>query len=109
MECHINKKKCIFTFKIYNVSNNPAELSNLSSKYEVNLFSVSTIVSNNIVGFNDIVDGGNLEDLLFKGNGRVNFRFDSEIYGPGFAMRLKKWSFGPQEVRPLFNQENLHQ
>ena len=79
---------------LLNVSNNPAELSNLSSKYEVNLFSVSTIVSNNIVGFNDIVDGGNLEDLLFKGNGRVNFRFDSEIYGPGFAMRLKKWSFG---------------
>ena len=79
---------------LLNVSNNPAELSNLSSKYEVNLFSVSAIVSNNIVGFNDIVDGENLEDLLFKGNGRVNFRVDSEIYGPGFAMRLKKWSFG---------------
>ena len=50
---------------LLNVSNNPAELSNLSSKYEVNLFSVSAIVSNNIVGFNDIVDGENLEDLLF--------------------------------------------
>ena len=34
---------------LLNVSNNPAELSNLSSKYEVNLFSVSTIVSNNII------------------------------------------------------------
>lgn len=79
---------------LLNVSNNPAELSNLSSKYEVNLFSVSTIVSNNIVGFNDIVDGENLEDLLFKGDKPVNFRLDSEIYGPGFAMRLKKWSFG---------------
>ncbi|KAB1157557.1 DUF5723 family protein [Flavobacterium luteum] len=79
---------------LLNVSNNPAELSNLSSKYEVNLFSVSTIVSNNIVGFNDIVDGENLEDLLFKGEKPVNFRLDSEIYGPGFAMRLKKWSFG---------------
>jgi hypothetical protein len=79
---------------LLNVSNNPAELSNLSSKYEVNLFSVSTIVSNNIVGFNDIIDGENLEDLLFKGDKPVNFRLDSEIYGPGFAMRFKKWSFG---------------
>ncbi|MFV8347533.1 hypothetical protein [Flavobacterium sp. ZB4P13] len=79
---------------LLNASINPAELSNLSSKYEVNLFSTSINVANDKIGFSDIVNGENIEDLLFKGNDPVNMRVDAEIYGPGFAMRLDKWAFG---------------
>lgn len=79
---------------LLNASINPAELSNLSSKYEVNLFSASVNVANDKIGFSDIVNGENIEDLLFKGNDPVNMRVDAEIYGPGFAMRLNKWAFG---------------
>lgn len=73
---------------------NPAELSNLSSKYDVNVFSLSINASNNKVGFNDIINSDNIEDLIFQGDKPVNMRIDAEIYGPGFAMRLNKWAFG---------------
>ena len=79
---------------ILNAGVNPAELSNLSSKYEVNVFALSINASNNKIGFSDIVDGGDIEDLIFKGNEPVNMRVDAEIYGPGFAMRMNKWAFG---------------
>lgn len=79
---------------LLNASINPAELSNLNSKYEVNLFSVSVNVANDKIGFSDIVNGENIEDLLFKGNDPVNMLVDAEIYGPGFGMRLNKWAFG---------------
>lgn len=79
---------------LLNGSVNPAELSNLSSKYEVNLFSASVNVANDKIGFSDIINGENIEDLLFKGNDPVNIRLDAEVYGPGFAIRLNKWAFG---------------
>lgn len=79
---------------LLNASVNPAELSNLSSKYEVNLFSASVNVANDKIGFSDIINGENIEDLLFKGNDPVNMRIDAEVYGPGFAMRWNKWAFG---------------
>ena len=73
---------------------NPAELSNLSSKYEVNAFALSFNVSNDKVGFKDIVNGNNIQDLIFKDSMPVNLRFDAEIYGPGFAMKMNKWALG---------------
>jgi len=73
---------------------NPAELSNLNSKYEINLFSLSVNASNNKIGFSDIVNGNNFEDLIFKGDEPVNMRIDAEIYGPGFAMKINKWAIG---------------
>lgn len=73
---------------------NPAELSNLTSKYDINVFSLSINASNNKIGFSDIVDGNNIEDIIFDGNEPVNMRIDAEIYGPGFAMKLNKWAFG---------------
>lgn len=79
---------------IMNAGMNPAELSNLSSKYEINIFSASVNASNNKIGFSDIVNGENLENLLFTGNTPVNMRVDAEIYGPGFAMKMNKWAFG---------------
>lgn len=73
---------------------NPAELSNLNSKYDLNVFSLSINASNNKVGFNDIINSQNIKDLIFKGNEAVNMRIDAEVYGPGFAMKINKWAFG---------------
>lgn len=73
---------------------NPAELANSSSRFEVNIFGGSFNLSNNKIGFNDITSGKNLESLIFQGTDPVNMRFDAEVYGPGVAIKLLKWSFG---------------
>jgi hypothetical protein len=79
---------------ILSTSLNPAELTNMSSKYDLNLFSFSINASNNKIGYSDIINSdSNFEDLIFKGNEPINFRIDAEIYGPGFAMKLNKWAF----------------
>lgn len=78
---------------ILNIGMNPSELSNLNSRFEVQLFSSSVNVSNNKITFNDIIDGNNLENLIFKGSEPVNFNIDTEFYGPGFAIKLLKWGF----------------
>jgi hypothetical protein len=45
---------------------NPAELSNLNSKYEIN-FSASINAANNKVGFNDLINNSNnIADLIFE-------------------------------------------
>lgn len=81
-------------FSLLSASMNPAELSNLNSKYEINFFSASVNASNNKVGFNELVkNSGNIADLLFQGNKPVNLRIDAEIYGPGFAIKKDKWTF----------------
>lgn len=79
---------------ILNAGINPAELSNLDSKYEVNVFSISVNAANNKVGFDDLINSDNLEDLIFTGDEPVNMRVDAELYGPGFAMKMDKWAFG---------------
>ena len=78
---------------ILNIGMNPSELSNLNSRFEVQLFSSSVNVSNNKITFSDIIDGNNLENLIFKGSEPVNFNIDTEFYGPGFAIKLLKWGF----------------
>jgi hypothetical protein len=78
---------------ILNIGLNPSELANLKNHFEVQLFSTSLNASNNKVGFNDIVKGINLEKILFKGTEPVNFSIDSEIQGPGFAIKLLNWGF----------------
>ncbi len=77
-----------------NAEINPAELSNISSKYEVNVFGFSINSSNNVIGFKDIVNGNNLESQIFRSNKVVNMTIDAEIYGPSFAMKWEKWVFG---------------
>ena len=79
---------------ILNANVNPAELPNLSNKFEVNIYGVSFNVANNKIGFSDLTSGSNLEDLIFKGNDPVNMRFDGQIIGPSFAMKWMKWGFG---------------
>ena len=71
---------------------NPAEFSNLSKKFEVNLVGISFNVSNNKVSFSDL-NSNNLEDKIFTGTSPVNARFDGTILGPGVATRWFKWGF----------------
>ncbi len=72
---------------------NPAELSNLSSKYDINFFSLSVNASNNKIGFNDLVGSNNLEGMLFQGTEPVKLRLDAEVFGPALAIKLHKWAF----------------
>lgn len=78
---------------IITVGMNPAELSNLANKFEFNTFGTSINVSNNKIGFNDIIEGKNLEKLIFIGGEPVNMRLDAEVYGPSVAIKLLKWGF----------------
>lgn len=79
---------------IMNTSINPAELTNMSNKFEINAIGISLNVSNNKVGYSDLFSNSNFESLLFKGNDPVNFRANTEIYGIGVAIKYKKWGFG---------------
>lgn len=80
---------------LLNTSFNPAELTNLSNTYEINVFNSSINVSNNKISFNDIVSSDeNIEDLIFEGSDPANMRLDALLIGPAFAMKYKKWAFG---------------
>lgn len=81
---------------LLNAAMNPAELSNIQTKYEISVFSASFNLSSNRLGFNDLVGGDNIEDKLFEGNKDVDLRFDGEIFGPGFAIKVNKWAFSFQ-------------
>lgn len=80
---------------LLNASFNPAELTNMSNKYEINVFNTSLNVSNNKVSFSDIINSDeDIEDLIFDGNEAANMRLDLLVNGPAFAMKYKKWAFG---------------
>jgi len=79
---------------ILNSSFNPAELSNLSNNFEVNVFNTSVNVSNNKVSFKNLVHSDDIESLIFDGNEAANLRLDALINGPAFAMKYNKWAFG---------------
>lgn len=79
---------------ILNTNINPAEFANLSKKFEINIYGLSFNVANNKVGFSDLTSDTNLEDLIFKGDGPVNMRFDGQIIGPSVAVKWMKWGFG---------------
>jgi hypothetical protein len=91
---HFNGMSMSAKVGMLNASINPAELPNLSKKFDVNFYGFSFVASNNKIGFDDILDGNNLEELVFRGNESVNAHINAEIFGPGFAMRWKKWGFG---------------
>lgn len=73
---------------------NPAEFAHLSKTFEINVIGLSFDVTNNKIGFSDLVSGDDLETLLFTGNEPVDMSFDGTIIGPGFAMKWMKWGFG---------------
>jgi hypothetical protein len=78
---------------IINLTINPSELANLNNHFEIQLLSSSMNVANNKVGFNDLTDDTNTEDLILSGTKPINFNFSNEIIGPGVAVRLLKWRF----------------
>lgn len=78
---------------ILNANLNPAELANLSKKFEVNIYGISFNVANNKIAFSDFNSDTDFEELLFQGTSPVNARIDAEINGPGVAMRWMKWGF----------------
>ena len=78
---------------VLSATNNPAELVNMSHTFEVGFYSLSANVSNNKIGINDLFSDSDLETILFTGNDPVNFRVDTEIYGPSFGMKYKKLAF----------------
>lgn len=78
---------------ILNASINPAELTNLSNRFEVNIFGISANASNDQVSIGDLDSDTNFDEILFKGNSPVNARIDADIMGPSFAMKWKKWGF----------------
>ena len=86
---------------ILNAVNNPAELTNLKNNYDVNIFMFSTNFANNKISFGDIVNGDNLDELIFTGSEPVNMRVNTEILGPSFAMKMNKWAFGISSAAKL--------
>ena len=78
---------------ILNANINPAELANLSKKFEVNIYGLSFNLSNNKIAFSDISSDTDFETLIFQGNSPVNARINAEINGPGLAVRWQKWGF----------------
>ncbi|WP_313806022.1 DUF5723 family protein [Flavobacterium sp.] len=78
---------------LLNASINPAELTNMSKKYDVNVFTFSLNFSNNKIGFSDLTGGEDIEDKIFSGSEPTSARLDALIQGPSFAMKYKKWGF----------------
>lgn len=79
---------------LLSAANNPAELTNMITKFEVNVFNFSIAMANNKLSFSDLANSDNLEDKIFKGNDPVNLRIDTQLYGPAFAFKKGKWAFG---------------
>ncbi len=77
-----------------NASVNPAELANITSKYEIQIVAASVKFANNKVGINDLNGDTDFEELIFSGNENVNMRFDAVFMGPGFAYKTNDWTFG---------------
>lgn len=79
---------------LLNASINPAELNNLSSKSEVNILNFSINVANNKVGFEDIINGSNIENKFFEGTENTDIRLDGKLFLPSFGIKVNKWAFG---------------
>jgi len=77
---------------LLNAEMNPAELTNIDSM-EVHVFAVSANITNNKIGFSDLVKSENFEDQIFLGNKPTSLRADIDVLGPAFAMRAGKWVF----------------
>ena len=51
---------------LLSAANNPAELANMTTKYEVNVFNFSVAMANNKLSVSDLTSGDNIEDKLFR-------------------------------------------
>ncbi|MFY7757229.1 MAG: DUF5723 family protein, partial [Flavobacterium stagni] len=79
---------------VLNTQFNPAELNNMSDKFDINLFGISTNVSNNKLTVNDLVNNDNLDNVLFRGTDPVNLRADVQVSGFGMGIKFKRFALG---------------
>lgn len=77
---------------------NPAELSNMNMKFDVNLFNTSVNFSNNKLSFNDLLNGTDLENKFFTGTEAANVRIDALVIGPGVAFKNGNWTYAISTV-----------
>lgn len=75
---------------------NPAELSNMRSKYEVGVFTFNGGFSNNKVKLNKVMSMTEEErgDAFFKTAGSTSIRTNISTSYPSFAMKMNKWGLG---------------
>ena len=78
---------------LLNVGMNPSELINLSNKFEIQGGAFSVNLSNNKVGFKDIVEGKNLEAIVFNGNETLNFNVNAQLALVGVGFKAFGWGF----------------
>lgn len=79
---------------ILNAGANPSELANLFRTVDIQLFAFSVDASNNKVGFSDLIEGKNVEDLIFAGGEAVDFDINTQIMGPSAGFSAFGWGFG---------------
>ena len=79
---------------MYNVSYNPAELTNLTNKRELSLIGASVAFGNNKVSISDLRSGKAVQSVLFSSGSPVKLDFNAEILGPSLGVKYKKWGFG---------------
>jgi len=77
---------------------NPAELSNMNMKIDINFFNASVNFSNNKLSFKDLIDGTDLENKFFSGTEAANVRIDALILGPGLAYKHGNWTYAISSV-----------
>lgn len=77
------------------VGYNPAELSNLTNKHELNLVGASVAFGSNKLSISDIRRGIDLKNRLFASSATpLILDLNSEIMGPSLGVKYKKWGFG---------------
>lgn len=79
---------------VLNTQFNPAELNNMSDKFDINFFGLSANVSNNKLSISDVINNDNLDAILFQGTEPVNFRADMQVSGLGVGIKFKRWALG---------------
>lgn len=74
---------------------NPAEISTLPRKIEINLFSVQGALSNDVLSYSDVLAADDLLNLATeRATGPMNVRADVAIQGPAVGFSVGKWGFG---------------
>ena len=76
------------------VAYNPAELSNLTHKHELNLVGASLSFGSNKLSISDLKNEKDLKNILFSTGAPLKLNLNSEILGPSLGVKYTNWSFG---------------
>lgn len=76
------------------VGYNPAELSNLTHKHELNILGASVAFGSNKLSISDLKSEKDLKNILFSSGTPLKLDLNSEILGPSLGIKYAKWSFG---------------